>query len=137
MRGAEVGPSYRIRTDPEGTDPKLLGRRYAIPFESVWKEAFRLVSGDLPHWALTWQDDREGVLEARIPERFLRPAGHVRVLVFLDADAQTCVQMRAGPLSGGRDLGASRRRILQFFSALDAALKPSPGQVLPPTPVIR
>ena len=137
MTTAEVGPSYRVRTDPAGPDARLRGRRYAIPFDAVWTAAFRLASGGLAHWTLTWQDDRDGVLEARIPDRFLRPAGQVRIHVFLDDDAQTCVQMAAGPVSGGRDLGASRRRIRAFFAALDAALDPSPEQRLPPTPVTR
>ena len=97
----------------------------------------RLVSGGLPHWALTWEDDRNGVLEAKVPERILRPAGIVRVRVFLDDDAQTCVQMSAGPQSGGRDLGASRRRVLRFFAELDGALNPRPDQVLDPTPTTR
>ena len=43
----------------------------------------------------------------------------------------------AGPQSGGRDWGASRRRILRFFAELDGALKPHPGQVLDPTPATR
>ncbi|MBT8402351.1 MAG: hypothetical protein KJP18_00760 [Gemmatimonadetes bacterium] len=137
MTTAEIGPSYRVRTEPAARDRRLRGRRYAIPFDTVWMEAVRLVSGGLPHWALTWEDDRNGVLEAKVPERILRPAGIVRVSVFLDDDAQTCVQMSAGPQSGGRDLGASRRRVLRFFVELDAALAPRPGQVLDPTPSTR
>ena len=137
MTTAEVGPSYRVRTEPEARDRRLRGRRYAIPFDTVWTEAARLVSGGLPHWALTWEDDRSGVLEAKVPERILRPAGIVRVRVFLDDDAQTCVQMSAGPQDGGRDWGASRRRILRFFAELDGALSPRPDQVLDPTPTTR
>lgn len=135
MTTTASGPSYRVRTDPGAPDARLRGRRYAIPFERVWAASYRLVSGGLPHWGLTWEDDRSGVLEGRVPQRILRPAGHVRVRVFLDADAQTCVQMAAGPVSGGRDLGTSRRRILRFFDALDAELTPRPGQVLPPVPM--
>lgn len=134
MTTTTSGPSHRVRTDPEAPDARLRGRRYAIPFERVWAASYRLVSGGLPHWSLTWQDDRTGVLEAKVPQRILRPAGHVRVRVFLDADAQTCVQMAAGPVSGGRDLGSSRRRILHFFAALDADLAPKQGELLPPVP---
>lgn len=136
MTTTASGPSYRVRTDPGATDARLRGRRFAIPFERVWAASYRLLSGGLPHWGLTWEDDRSGVLEAKVPERILRPAGHVRVRVFLDADAQTCVEMAAGPVSGGRDLGASRRRIGQFFAALDAELSPRPGEVLPPFPSV-
>jgi hypothetical protein len=112
----------------------MRGRRYAIPFDHVWTAANRLASGGLPGWGLTWQDDREGVLEARAGKRFLNPEGLVRIRVFLDADAQTCVTMFAGPASGGRDLGASRRRIRRFLAELDRTLAPGPGQILSPTP---
>jgi hypothetical protein len=132
----ESGPSYRVRTDPVASDPRLRGRRYAIPFDQVWTAATRLVSGGLEGWGLTWQDDRAGVLEAKVPKRILRPATHVRVRVFLDADAQTCVQMAAGPVTGGRDLGASGRTIRGFFTALDDALALRPGQLLPPAPAL-
>jgi len=129
-----VGPSYRFQTDPHASDPRMRGRRFAIPFDQVWTAATRLAAGELPGWGLTWHDDREGVIEARAAKRFLNPEGLVRIRIFLDADAQTCVSMYAGPASGGRDLGASRRRIRRFFAALDRELDPRPGQLLPPTP---
>lgn len=137
MTGAHAGPSYRVHTRPDASDPRLRGRRYAIPFDQVWGAAFELLSGGMPHWTLTWEDDRSGVLEAKVPPRTLRPAGLVRVRVFLDADAQTCVEMFAGPADGGRDLGASRRRVLRFFEALDRHLSPGPGQRLTPMPSAR
>ncbi|MEK9501779.1 hypothetical protein [Gaopeijia maritima] len=137
MTGAASGPSYRVRTAPDASDARMRGRRYAIPFDRVWSAAFRLLSGGLPHWSLTWEDDEHGVLEAKVPHRTLRPAGLVRVRVYLDADAQTCVEMFAGPADGGRDLGASRRRVLRFFEALDRDLAPGPGQRLTPIPTAR
>ena len=112
----------------------MRGRRYAIPFDHVWTAATRLAAGELHGWGLTWQDDREGVIEARAAKRFLNPEGLVRIKVFLDADAQTCVTMFAGPASGGHDLGASRRRIRLFFAELDRLLDPRPGQLLAPHP---
>lgn len=137
MTGAHSGPNYRVHTAPDASDPRMRGRRYAIPFDQVWRAAFRLLSGGMPHWTLTWEDDEGGVLEAKVPPRTLRPAGLVRVRVFLDADAQTCVAMFAGPADGGRDLGASRRRVLRFFEALDRDLSPAPGQQLTPAPSVR
>lgn len=137
MTTTPVGPGYRFQTDPHATDPRMRGRRYAIPFDHVWTAATKLASGDMPGWGLTWHDDREGVIEARTTKRFMNPEGLVRIRIFLDADAQTCVAMSAGPASGGRDLGASRRRIRRFYSALDERLAPRPGQLLPPTPAGR
>ncbi len=128
------GPGYRVRTDPRAADARMRGRRYAIPFEHVWTAAMQLASGHDTGWGLTWQDDREGVIEARAPKQFLRPEGLVRIHIFLDADAQTCVAMAAGPSSGGRDLGASGRRIRGFLKSLDRMLSPRPEQLLSPEP---
>lgn len=134
MTTTPVGPSYRVRTDPNASDARMRGRRYAIPFDHVWTAAMKLASGHETGWGLTWQDDREGVIEARAPKRFLHPEGLLRISIFLDADAQTCVSMAAGPTSGGRDLGASGRRIRRFFAHLDGMLAPRPDQLLPPEP---
>ncbi len=129
MSPTESGPSYRVRTDPQAADPMLRGRTYAVPFDRIWKAASRLVSGDLRGWSLTWADDREGVLEARVAKRLLRPAGMVRVRISLDSDAQTRVDMAAGPSDGGADLGVSRRRIQHFFSELDRAVAPTLARI--------
>ncbi len=132
MTARPAGPGHRVQTSPDATDPRLRGRRYAIPFERVWQGARRLASGGLRRWILTWEDDRAGVIEARIPGRAFRPEGIVQVRVFLDAEGQTGVQLRAGPTANGGDRGASRRRVIAFLDALDRSLALAPGERLPP-----
>lgn len=107
-------------TAPTAADPRLRGRTYAIPFEDVWQAALRLAAGGLPRWSLRSHDDGAGVIHAQA--RGLTGVIHgIVIRIVLDDDAQTRVDAEA-VAEGSRDLGAARRRLIRFFTALDRAV---------------
>ena len=120
------------RTSPDSTDPLLSGRTYAIPFDPVWNAALDLVGGDLRGWKLISCDDELGVIRADVRGWILPLEARVLVAVTLDPNAQTRVDMSALGDHRGGDLGANRRRIGNFFRALDRSLVVRPGQILEP-----
>ncbi len=120
------------RTSPDSSDPTLSGRTYTIPFDPVWNAALRLSGGGLRGWKLISCDDELGVIRADVRSRILPLEANVLISVTLDPDAQTRVDMSALGNHRGGDLGANRRRIKRFFTALDRSLGVRPGQILEP-----
>ena len=115
-------------------DPVLAGRTYAIPFATVWKAALGLAQGGLGGWRVGHSDDLAGVVEADVRGPILPVTTSVTISITLDENAQTRVDMSArGRLRGG-DLGAHRRRVKRFVSALDRSLDARPGQILDAEP---
>ncbi|HSG47520.1 MAG TPA: DUF1499 domain-containing protein [Longimicrobiales bacterium] len=112
----------RTSTHPAHPDPLLRGRTYAIPFDTVWTAALRLAGGGLPRWNVIRADDGPGVIQAEVRPRLWGENGDALVRVGLDADAQTRVDLVSSSRGNRNDLGASRRRAIRFFKALDRAL---------------
>jgi len=123
---------HRAETDPTSEDPRLLGRTYAIPFESVWQAATRLAGGGIRGWALWVADDQQGVIEAST-NPLVGPAADIRVTIGLDENAQTRVDLTSTSRTTRGDLGRSRRNIGLFLRRLDKLLEAQPGQILDAT----
>lgn len=119
-------------TAPDHPDPRLRGRRYAIPFQAVWQVAHALADGGMGGWTLVEADELEGRLRAEARTRVFRFVDDVEIRVKLDRDAQTRVDMVSQSRVGKADLGMNARRIRRFLRRLDRALGPAPGQILPP-----
>jgi hypothetical protein len=112
-------------TAADAADPALRSRTYAVPFDQVWQEACRLLSGGLRGWTLVHADDHEGVIEA--VARGITGGEHaVTVRIGLDADAQTYVHAAATARKDGIDFGRARRRLRRLLSALDTAVARMP-----------
>jgi hypothetical protein len=123
----------RAETHPASSDRRLLGRTYAIPFESVWSAGTRLVTGELRGWSLVHADDQLGTIEGVAKPLLWGPPCEVHIEIGLDENGQTRVD--ASSATGGTrgDLGRSRRTIGRFFRALDRELAAQPEQILDPT----
>lgn len=124
---------HRAVTDPAAEDPRLRGRTYAIPFEDVWQAARKLASGGIRGWTLWVADDQEGIIEASTSPFLFLPAGDAKIVIGLDENAQTRVDVVLASRTERGDLGRSRRSIGRFLSRLDRALEAAPGQILDAT----
>lgn len=120
-------------TDPRATDERLVGRTYAIPFDRVWEAARDLAEGGLRGWELVRGDDREGVMEARSFTFPRRRVDDVRIVVRLDENAQTRVDLRCRRASAHKAPRRHARAIGRFFRSLDRKLNVGPGERLDPT----
>lgn len=134
MSAGGNGAHAEVRTDPRDADPEMRGRTYAIPFDAVWNAAVALASGALGRWRLIAANDREGVITAE-RQGVLKRVTYVRIDVGLDENAQTRVDLRAGPADGHGDFGGGRRAVRGFLRKLDARLDARPAQVLDTTAV--
>ncbi|MCA9738996.1 MAG: DUF1499 domain-containing protein [Gemmatimonadota bacterium] len=131
------------QTHPAAPDPRLRGRRYAIPFDRVWSAATLLADEGLPGWRVQTWNDRDGIIQAEARGGFLRRTDDVIIRITLDETAQTRVDLTSRSRSGGVDFGTNARRITTFLEALDAKLGATPAQILdagagrrPPSPPI-
>lgn len=110
-----------VETSPRASDPKLRGRTYAIPFDTVWQAALQLASGGLWRWTCHESDDQEGVILAST--KSIAGAIHdVMVRVTLDENGQTRVDASAQPRKPLTNFGRSKRRIKRFMRQLDRVL---------------
>jgi hypothetical protein len=119
-------------TDPEHRDPRLRGRRYAIPFDRVWSAALALAGGGLRGWSVVAFDEIEGVIRARAVTLLFRFVDDVEIRVGLDLDAQTRVDLSSRSRKGRWDLGMNGRRVRKFLKRLDRELHAPPELILPP-----
>ena len=115
-------------TDPG--DPGSLGVTYGIPFATVWDIVVALADGGLRGWSLTSRDEVAGIVEARVRGRILPFPATVVIVVSLDENAQTLVEISAESLRGGGDLGVNARRIQRFRIALERALAADASRTL-------
>lgn len=122
----------RAATAPDHTDPRLRGRRYAIPFSEVWAAALELADGGLRGWTVEHADEIEGVVRATAVSLVFRFVDAVEIRIGLDEDAQTRVDVRSASLQGKWDLGANGRRIRRFLRKLDRTLAAPPELILDP-----
>ena len=120
-------------TDPASQDPRLVGRTYAIPFDTVWSAATRLAGGELRRWNILSADDLSGVIAAGTRARFFGPGDRVRIEIGLDENAQTRVDLSATSRSERPDFGRNRRAIGRFLAKLDEELGAKPEQILDAT----
>lgn len=109
-------------TTPDADDPRLRGRTYAIPFDTVWREAVALATARLPEWNLLLADDREGLIRASVTWKRFNIVTDITIHIVLDMNAQTRVDARAVSRVRRGDLGASVRHLDRFFRALDRAV---------------
>jgi len=119
----------RVTTRPDAADPALRGRTYAIPFETVWSAALLLAAEQIPRWEVSRWNDRNGTIQAYAKGRFSKVPDDVRVRVRLDDYGQTRLDLSVLARKGRE---AALKRIQEFIGALDAAIKPEPGQILDP-----
>ena len=118
------------RTNPEASDPALLGRTYAIPFDTVWRAALLLAHGGLRGWKLISSDDELGIITVDVRAMLVPLEAKALVSVTLDADGQTRVDMSARGVHRWGDFGVNRRRIRTFFRVLDRELSVRPDQIV-------
>jgi hypothetical protein len=108
-------------TSARSPDPLLRGRTFSIPFEDVWQASLQLVGGRLRGWTVREADDQVGIIRAEV--RGLLASEHdITISITLDENAQTRVDATAQARKPDWDLGASRRRLVRYFRALDRAL---------------
>ncbi len=122
----------QAKTDPYAVDPRLRGRTYAIPFETVWQASVGLAGGGLRGWSIAHTDDQSGVIDVVSTTTVFRLEDDVRVHVGLDYDAQTRVDVEVVSRRPSRNLGRPRRVIGRFMKKLDRRLLARPGQILDP-----
>lgn len=120
-----------IKTDPRHADPSLRGRRYSIPYETVW-EGIVSVLGRTARCRISESDDEAGLVRAEITRRLPKAVDDVEIRVGLDRDVQTWVSMSSVAREGRFDLGANERRVRAFFESLDREVGAVPGSILPP-----
>lgn len=124
----------RASTHPGHGDRALRGRTYAIPFDVVWQAAVRLTSGGLSRWSLLDADDGPGTLQVEARALLWGRPTEFMIRISLDRNAQTRVDA-VGYTPGSRwDLGASRRRTIRFFGALDREVGAGAGAILAGAP---
>lgn len=122
----------QAKSDAQAVDPRLRGRTYAIPFEDVWQASIGLCGGGLWGWAISDSDDQAGVIEGLVQTALPWPDVDIRVLISLDHNAQTRVDLWAVARTERGDLGRTRRLIGRFLKRLDRRLKATPAQILDP-----
>ena len=122
-------------TDPASPDARLIGRTYAIPFDSVWNVAKRLAGGELSRWHIASADDVAGVIVATKRPMLFGQHDDVRIEIGLDENAQTRVDVSSRSNSKRPDLGRNRRGIGRFLRKLDRSLEARPDQILDATRV--
>lgn len=119
-------------TAPDHRDPRLRGRRYAIPFDRVWAAAMELARGGLRGWRVAHHDEVQGVIRAWVTTLVMRFVDDVEIRVGLDEDAQTRVDLSSASRQGRWDLGTNARRIRRFLKRLDRKLEAPPDLILAP-----
>jgi hypothetical protein len=121
------------KTDPYAEDGRLRGRTYAIPFDAVWSAALAIAEGGMRGWTVTASNDEAGTIDIEAQTMVLKVKDDITVMVGLDENAQTRVDIHAQARNAKPDLGRNPRKIGAFFKELDRALDPAPGLILDPT----
>jgi uncharacterized protein (DUF1499 family) len=122
----------RAVTSPAADDPRLRGRRYAVPFQVVWEHARALVDGGLTGWTLVEADDQAGRLQAETRSRLFRFVDDVVLRIGLDEEGQTRLDAVSASRVGRADLGQNARNIHRLCRALDRTLSEEGWPVTPP-----
>jgi len=132
LSGAPHSPSGSyLLTDAGSRDPRIRGRTYAIPFETVWRAAVGLAEGGLLGWRILSADANAGVIDAEATSRVLRRRSSVRIQVTLDEDAQTRVDLEVRALTGRfPQWGRNARFVGAYLLGLDRATGANPRNIL-------
>ena len=109
-------------TRPDASDARLRGRTYAIPFDRVWNSALLVAEEDMKRWEVVSWDDRAGMILIEAQSPVLRRLDDVRVLVSLDPDGQTRIDLTTRPKKEHGSVGTSSRVVGRFFRLLDGRL---------------
>ncbi|MEX0979630.1 MAG: DUF1499 domain-containing protein [Gemmatimonadota bacterium] len=124
----EAGPVRSLlgkgwaETDPEAANPKLRGRTYGIPFDTVWRCTLELVT-ERGRWTIMRNDDEAGIIEVIVETFVFRFVDDVRISITLDENGQTRVDVASSSRKGRVDFGTNRRRIGRFLRDLDRRLE--------------
>lgn len=127
--GKDTGGGGAV-TDPWSSDPRLLGRTYAIPFERVWMGALRLADGGLPRWRMLQEDDQRGVILAVATSAVRKRVADVHITVGLDLNGQTRVDLRARARDAKDSPRHSVRCIDTFLRHLDQQIEARQALIL-------
>jgi hypothetical protein len=119
-------------TAPGAEDPRLRGRTYTIRFEDVWQAAITVIRRKLRGWVVVIDNDRMGRIDALATSLFRGVETEVVVMIGLDENGQTRVDLCATTRTETRDWGRSRRLIGRFTRKLDRELEAKPHQILDP-----
>ena len=136
METAPPTQALATETDPRSSDPRLLGRTYAIPFDAVWHGCLKLV-GDHSRWSLLAADDLEGFIQVCCTTRVFRSEDHLEIRIVLDENGLTRVDIQSRCNKGRANLGVHVRRVGRFFKKLDQLLGAVPGKILDPLEAAR
>ena len=101
-----------------GSRAGLHPRRYAIPFERVWRAAARALEAEGAD--IDDADDTAGLVVGSGETGFPRQRWRAEIRVRLDEDAQTCVELAVHHLEGV-DLGRTGRRARRLLAGVDEA----------------
>jgi hypothetical protein len=119
-------------TDTDHIDPRLRGRTYAFPYIQVW-EAALAVADSANGWTVDRADPSRGRIGAAVRSRILSSVSDVEVLLTLDPNGQTRVDLVSASRVGRPDFGSNARRIARFLQTLDRHLdRPEVRQPLRP-----
>jgi hypothetical protein len=110
----------RAYTRPDADDPRLVTRRYAVPFARVGSAA-GATRGE-GRWHVVTADARKGEIAAEASTRLWKFVDDVWIRVWLDEDGRTCVDVASASRVGRADLGTNARRIARFLHRLERRL---------------
>ena len=123
-------PGRTAHTSVDHDHPELSGRTYAIPFGAVWEATLMLVSGGLRGWTKVSANESAGIIEASVRGDVLPLQARAVIVIALDADAQTRVDVSIERRRRGGVPGTNARRIRRLIRALDLSLDARPEQIL-------
>ena len=129
--GPATGVTRRlVSTNPVASAPRLRGRTYAIPFGIVWHAALSVAREEMRGWTVIGADDELGIIEIESARILGRQPLKVEVVIGLDGNGQTRVDLRseAPRTAPGRSLVFER-----FLRRLQVAANATPGLVIDPT----
>ncbi len=129
---ARAGALNRAATRPDHPDPRLRGRRYAIPPTEVWTGAVAVAEGGMEGWAVTASNADDGRLTAEATTRIFRFVDDVEVRVSREDSRRTRVDLTSASRVGRSDLGANPRRIHRYLRRLDRWLETAGWDISPP-----
>ncbi|TVR60977.1 MAG: DUF1499 domain-containing protein [Gemmatimonadales bacterium] len=121
----------RTETRPDHPEPGLRGRRYSVPFQTVWRAALAEAERRLDS---VEPDTVAGRITGEARTRLFRFVDDVEIRVALDGEGWTRVDLTSASRVGQGDLGTNRRRILRFLRRLDRRLEADGIQTRPPAP---
>ncbi len=106
------------RTAPDHPDERLRGARFGVPFAAVW-EAALTVARRHPRWKVTESDPGAGRIVAEATTPVWRFVDDVVIILSLDHQGDTRVDVASHSRVGRIDFGMNARRIHHFLRRLE------------------